>query len=44
MTAMTITEEEISRLWGDGVLDLSGLADEEAADDLAAQPPTPAWW
>ncbi|MBW3069478.1 PhoH family protein [Actinomyces sp. 594] len=38
MTAVAVTDEEISRLWGDGVLDLSGLADEEAADDLAAQP------
>ncbi|SDN68811.1 PhoH-like ATPase [Actinomyces ruminicola] len=38
MTAVSVTEEEVSRLWDDGVLDLAGLADEEAADDVAAQP------
>lgn len=38
MTAVSVTEEEVSRLWDDGVLDLSGLADEDAADEVAAQP------
>ncbi|WP_136193540.1 PhoH family protein [Actinomyces procaprae] len=38
MTALSVTEEEVSRLWDDGVLDLAGIADEEAADEVAAQP------
>ncbi|MDU0348620.1 PhoH family protein [Actinomyces sp. MRS3W] len=38
MTSITITEEEISRLWDDGALELAGLQDVDAADELAAQP------
>ncbi|WP_103063404.1 PhoH family protein [Actinomyces qiguomingii] len=38
MTAVTVTEQEISGLWEDGALDLAAMADRAVAADLAAQP------